>query len=176
MSGDERMPFDLWRPHPWHGLSAGDDPPRRVHAFVEITPFDTVKYEIDKTTGYLRVDRPQYTSSLPPTLYGFIPRTRCGPRAAALTPGAERGCGDPLDVCVLGERPITRAELVLDVLVVGGITMVDDGAAETRSSRCSRATRCGPTRGTSATSPTRSSPGCATSSPRTRPCRARRGG
>ena len=68
-------PFYRWRPHPWHGLSAGSDPPRIVQAFIEITPFDLMKYETDKETGYLRVDRPQRTSSQPPTLYGFIPRT-----------------------------------------------------------------------------------------------------
>ena len=47
------------RPHPWHGLPAGPDAPSVVNAFIEITPFDVVKYEIEKTSGYLRVDRPQ---------------------------------------------------------------------------------------------------------------------
>lgn len=49
-------PFYRWRPHPWHGLDAGKDPPRVVHAYIEITPFDVIKYEVDKTTGYMRVD------------------------------------------------------------------------------------------------------------------------
>lgn len=40
--------FYRWRPHPWHGLDVGRDPPQHVHAYIEITPFDTVKYEIDK--------------------------------------------------------------------------------------------------------------------------------
>ena len=71
-------PFYRWRPHPWHGLSAGSDAPRVLTAYIEITPFDYVKYEVDKETGYLRVDRPQHTSSQPPTLYGFIPKTFCG--------------------------------------------------------------------------------------------------
>ena len=52
-------PFYSWRPHPWHGLEVGPSPPNLVHAYIEITPFDLVKYEIDKVTGYLRVDRPQ---------------------------------------------------------------------------------------------------------------------
>ena len=65
------QPFYRWRPHPWHGLETGRNPPLSLHAYIEITPFDTVKYEIDKKTGYLRVDRPQRTSSQPPTLYGF---------------------------------------------------------------------------------------------------------
>lgn len=123
-------PFDRFRPHPWHGLEAGGDPPGRVHAYVEITPFDGVKYEIDKRTGYLRVDRPQRTSALPPTLYGFVPRTWCGRRVAALMEGAERGDGDPLDVCVLSERPITRAEVVLEARVIGGLPMLDGDEAD----------------------------------------------
>ena len=122
--------FSLWRPHPWHGLSPGSAPPGLVCAYVEITPFDLVKYEVDKASGYLRVDRPQRTSSLPPTLYGFIPRTYCGPRVAALSPGAERGDGDPLDICVVSERPITRAEVIVPARVVGGLLMVDHGEAD----------------------------------------------
>jgi inorganic pyrophosphatase len=123
-------PFYRWRPHPWHGLAAGPDVPRVVHAYVEITPFDSVKYEIDKETGYLRVDRPQRTSSSPPTLYGFIPRTFCGPRVAALSDRSERGDGDPLDVCVVSERPINRAEVLLVARVVGGMTMLDGDEAD----------------------------------------------
>ena len=77
-------PFYRWRPHPWHGLEIGPNPPEVVHAYIEITPFDLIKYEIDKTTGYLRVDRPQRTSSQPPALYGFIPRTYCDKHVAEL--------------------------------------------------------------------------------------------
>ncbi|NIP82510.1 MAG: inorganic pyrophosphatase, partial [Gemmatimonadetes bacterium] len=76
------------RPHPWHGLSPGPRPPSELHAFIEITPFDLVKYEVDKITGYLRVDRAQRTSSLPPALYGFVPRTFAGERVGALMDGA----------------------------------------------------------------------------------------
>jgi inorganic pyrophosphatase len=101
-----------------------------VHAYVEITPFDLVKYEIDKVTGYMRVDRPQRTSSQPPTLYGFIPRTYCGRRVHGLSPGAERGDGDPLDICVISERPLTRAEVILTARVVGGIQAIDGGEAD----------------------------------------------
>ena len=61
-------PFYRWRPHPWHGLDIGPQAPRVVHAYIEITPFDLIKYEVDKATGYLRVDRPQRGSSQPPTL------------------------------------------------------------------------------------------------------------
>ena len=75
--------YSRWRPHPWHGLSPGEGAPSVLNVFVEITPFDLVKYEVDKATGYLRVDRAQRTSSLPPALYGFIPRTYCGSRKTA---------------------------------------------------------------------------------------------
>lgn len=123
-------PFYRWRPHPWHGLECGPEPPRRVHAYIEITPFDFVKYELDKETGYLRVDRPQRTSSQPPSLYGFVPRTYCGNRVGALMPGAKRGDGDPLDVCVISERPISRCEVILNASVIGGLQMLDNEEAD----------------------------------------------
>jgi inorganic pyrophosphatase len=122
--------FAQWRPHPWHGLDIGRDPPMHVNAYIEITPFDLIKYEVDKTSGYLRVDRPQRTSSQPPALYGFIPRTYCGQNIAALCPGALRGDGDPLDICVISERPIARAELIVPARVVGGIQLLDRGEAD----------------------------------------------
>lgn len=123
-------PFFRWRPHPWHGLEVGPKPPKLVNAYIEITPYDLVKYEIDKTTGYVRIDRPQRTSSQPPTLYGFIPRTFCGERLNALSPVSTQGDGDPLDICVISERPISRAEILLTARVVGGIQMVDRGEAD----------------------------------------------
>jgi len=123
-------PFYRWRPHPWHGVEVGPNPPEVVHAYIEITPFDSVKFEVDKVTGYLRVDRPQRTSSQPPALYGFIPRTYCGDRVGRLSPEAERGDGDPLDICVISERRIDRAEILLNARVIGGLQMVDGGEAD----------------------------------------------
>lgn len=123
-------PFYRWRPHPWHGLEVGKEPPSLVQAYIEITPYDLVKYEIDKETGYMRVDRPQRTSSQPPALYGFIPRTFCGPSVCSLSPGAVGGDGDPLDICVISERPIARAEVILNTRVVGGLPMIDRGEAD----------------------------------------------
>ena len=125
------LPFYRWRPHPWHGLDAGLGAPRVVNAYIELTPFDTIKYEIDKATGYLRVDRPQRGSAQPPTLYGFVPRTLCGRRVAALSaPGVERADGDPIDICVISERPITRSEIVVSARLIGGIQMIDGGEAD----------------------------------------------
>ena len=126
----EQPKFSLWRPHPWHGLETGRKPPIHVNAYIEITPYDLIKYEIDKESGYMRVDRPQRTSSQPPALYGLIPRTYCGPRVAALCPGAERGDGDPLDICVISERPIARGEVIVPATVVGGIQLLDRGEAD----------------------------------------------
>jgi inorganic pyrophosphatase len=122
--------FREFRPHPWHGLPVGPDPPRLVTAYIEIGPLDTVKYEIDKVSGYLKVDRPQSGAAQPPTLYGFIPRTYCGARMAALSPAAERGDGDPLDICVICERTVTRADILLDAHVIGGLRMIDRGEAD----------------------------------------------
>lgn len=122
--------FVAWRPHPWHGLETGDEAPSIVNAYIEITPFDLVKYEVDKATGYLRVDRPQRTSSQPPALYGFIPRTYCGDRVAKLAPGSERGDGDPLDICVISERPITKSEILLRGRVIGGLQLIDRNEAD----------------------------------------------
>ncbi len=122
--------FIEWRPHPWHGLHIGPGAPELVDAFIEVTPFDLVKYEVDKATGYLRVDRPHKTSSLPPTLYGFIPRTYCAGRVQALMPGADRGDEDPLDICVISERPIARAEVILTARILGGLPMLDGGEAD----------------------------------------------
>jgi len=123
-------PFYKWRPHPWHGLEIGPNPPEVVHVFVEMTPFDTVKYEVDKVTGFLRVDRPQRTSSIPPNLYGFIPRTYCGDHVAKLMKGVKRGDGDPLDICVISERAIAKSEVILNARVIGGIPMIDNGEAD----------------------------------------------
>ncbi len=123
-------PFFRWRPHPWHGIEIGDNPPRIVNAYIEITPFDRVKYEVDKYTGYMHVDRPQRTSSQPPALYGFIPQTYCGVRTGNLNPVSGKGDGDPLDICVISERPISRGEVILRARVVGGLQGTDHGESD----------------------------------------------
>ncbi len=124
--------YNRWRRHPWHGLAAVPDEsqPTVVTAYIEITPSDVVKYEIDKVSGFLMVDRPQRTTSSPPALYGFIPQTYCGERVAAMCDDAEEADGDPLDICVFSERLITRADILLKARVVGGIQMIDDGEAD----------------------------------------------
>ena len=128
--GKEPGAVHLFRPHPWHGLDVGPDPPEVLNAYIEITPFDLMKYEVDKVSGYLRVDRPQRSSAQHPTLYGFVPRTYCGERVRRLAPGTKRGDGDPLDICVLSERAITRNEIIVRGRVIGGLQMIDGGEAD----------------------------------------------
>jgi len=123
--------FNRWRRHPWHGLRARADgaPDDLVQVYVEMTPADVVKYEVDKASGFLMVDRPQRTTSSPPALYGFIPRTYCGEEVAKRCPHADVADGDPLDICVFSERHITRADILLNARVLGGIQMIDGGEA-----------------------------------------------
>ncbi len=101
-----------------------------LNAYIEITPFDLMKYEVDKVSGYLRVDRPQRSSAQHPTLYGFVPRTYCDERVRRLAPGRKRGDGDPLDICVLSERAIARNEIIVRGRVIGGLQMIDGGEAD----------------------------------------------
>ncbi len=125
-----------FKAHPWHGISAGEKAPDVVTAFIEIVPSDTVKYEIDKKTGYLKIDRPQKFSNAIPTLYGFIPRTYCGERVAdyARENGegvkVERGDEDPLDICVLSERNVSHGNIILPAIPIGGFRMIDQGEAD----------------------------------------------
>jgi inorganic pyrophosphatase len=122
------------RPHPWHGLDPGSQFPEIVRAYIEMVPTDGVKYEIDKHSGYLKVDRPQRFSSFCPTLYGFVPQTYCGKQVAAHViagaPAVTRGDGDPLDICVLTDRPISRGEIILEARPIGGLRMVERAEAD----------------------------------------------
>jgi inorganic pyrophosphatase len=124
----------LFQAHPWHGIEPGD-PAGVVNAYIEIVPTDTVKYELDKRYGHLRIDRPQRYSSQPPTLYGFIPRTFCGALTGARCsersghPGL-KGDGDPLDVCVLTEKSIAGGNFLLRARPIGGLRMIDGDEAD----------------------------------------------
>ena len=125
----------LFKSHPWHGVPIGPDAPNVVTAYIEIVPSDTIKYELDKTTGHLKVDRPQRYSNVCPTLYGLIPQTFCGDRLAARC--AERtgrqgihGDQDPLDVCVLTEKPITHGDILLQARPIGGFRLLDGAEAD----------------------------------------------
>jgi inorganic pyrophosphatase len=125
----------LFKPHPWHGIPIGPDAPAVVTAFVEIVPTDTVKYEIDKPSGYLKVDRPQQFSNVSPSLYGMVPQTYCGDQVAALCMAATGrdgivGDGDPLDICVLTEKAISHGDILVQAVPIGGLRMIDHDEAD----------------------------------------------
>lgn len=124
------MNIPLFKPHPWHGISPGKLTPETVTAYIEIVPTDTIKYEIDKVTGYRKVDRPQKFSNIVPALYGFIPQTYCGFQVADYaTKMAKReravGDGDPLDILVLTEHNIQTGDIILEAKPIGGFRMFD---------------------------------------------------
>ena len=121
--------------HPWHGVPIGDGIPDEVTVFIEIVPRDTVKYEVDKETGYLKIDRPQQYSNVVPANYGFIPQTYCSERIAGLARAKtdieiRDGDGDPLDILVLSEHHIPRGDIILKARPIGGFCLVDDNEAD----------------------------------------------
>ena len=125
----------LFQAHPWHGITSGQAAPEIVNAYIELVPTDTVKYELDKPSGHLRLDRPQRFSSLCPTPYGFIPQTFCGAQVAKLCEERTghtgiRGDGDPMDICVLTEKTITHADLLVRAVPIGGLRMIDGDEAD----------------------------------------------
>jgi inorganic pyrophosphatase len=127
------MNKQLFQAHPWHGASPGT--PDLVNAYIEIVPTDAVKYELDKTSGHLRVDRPQRFSSMSPTLYGFIPQTYCGREVGELCElrtgrrGIE-GDKDPMDICVLSEKTFAYGGFFLHARPIGGLRMIDGNQAD----------------------------------------------
>lgn len=119
--------------HPWHGINPGSA--EEVRAFIEIVPTDTVKYEVDKETGYLSIDRPQKFSNIVPSLYGFIPRSYCSKHMAELTKKAlarfdVEGDGDPLDICVLTEKDVTHGDVLVWARPIGGLRLLDNNQAD----------------------------------------------
>jgi len=125
----------LFKAHPWHGVSVGQDAPSIVTSYIEIVPTDTVKYEIDKPTGILKIDRPQRYSNICPTLYGFIPRTLCAERVGQYCADKTGragivGDGDPLDICVVTEKVIPRGDILLQAIPIGGLRMIDGNQAD----------------------------------------------
>lgn len=124
-----------FKAHPWHGISAGENAPEVVTTFIEIVPSDTIKYEIDKESGFMKVDRPQKFSNIIPALYGFIPQTYCDKevRDLAIEAGAEgvtQGDHDPLDICVLSSHHINSGGMLMNAIPIGGFKMIDGDEAD----------------------------------------------
>jgi inorganic pyrophosphatase len=102
--------------HPWHDLSPGDDVPKEFNAVIEIPLHSNVKYELDKNTGMIRMDRVLYSAVFYPANYGFIPRTLAEDH-------------DPLDVMVLCQEPVVPLTII-HARAIGIMTMMDSGDAD----------------------------------------------
>lgn len=125
----------FFQAHPWHGVTPGEKAPEIVTSYIEMVPTDAVKYEVDKATGILKLDRPQRYSNQPPCLYGFIPRTFCDIRvgercSSRLNRPGIVGDGDPIDICVLTEKPIQHGAVLVEAIPIGGLRMIDGHQAD----------------------------------------------
>jgi len=99
--------------HPWHDISPGDELPEFVNAVIEIPKRSRAKYELDKPTGLLKLDRVLYSSFFYPANYGFIPRTYCDDN-------------DPLDILILSDE-IIPPMCIVKAKVIGAMRMLDEG-------------------------------------------------
>lgn len=125
----------LFKQHPWHGIPIGKNSPEVLTAYIEIVPTDTIKYELDKYSGYLKVDRPQRFSNIVPALYGLVPQTLCDEKVAELCNRKNNrndiiGDNDPLDICVLTEKSISHGDIILEAIPIGGFRMIDGKEAD----------------------------------------------
>lgn len=123
------------RAHPWHGVDIGENCPDEIHCYIEMVPTDTIKYELDKGTGLLKADRPQKYSNYCPALYGLIPQTHAGARIGAHCSKKSKregilGDDDPLDICILTERPFLRGDILLTAVPIGGFRAIDGNEAD----------------------------------------------
>jgi inorganic pyrophosphatase len=110
-----------YKSHPWHGIDIGEEAPGIVTTFID---------EVDKASGYLKIDRPQKYSNVIPALYGFIPQTYSGKSLAEYTMEKTAytdivGDGDPLDVCVLTLNSIPHGDILVQAIPIGGFRMLD---------------------------------------------------
>ena len=99
--------------NPWHSVEIGDDAPNEVNGIIEIPTATRAKYELDKVSGLLKMDRVLYSSIYYPANYGFIPRTYCDD-------------GDPLDILVLSQITIVPL-CIVPAKVIGVMRMLDQG-------------------------------------------------
>ncbi|MFT7616085.1 MAG: inorganic pyrophosphatase [Candidatus Woesearchaeota archaeon] len=97
----------------WHDIAVGKDQPKIVNAIIEIPKNSSVKYELDKDSGLLMLDRHMHSAVYYPMDYGFIPKTYCDDK-------------DPLDIFLIGTAP-TYPLTLCEAKVLGVIKMIDDG-------------------------------------------------
>jgi len=124
-----------YKSHPWHGVDIGKEAPDIITSYIEMVPTDTVKYEVDKESGYLKIDRPQKYSNVVPALYGFIPQTFSGDSVAKFCMEKSgkkdiKGDGDPVDICVLTEKEITHGDILVRAKPIGGFRMIDGNESD----------------------------------------------
>lgn len=124
-----------YKSHPWHGVDIGNESPNIITCFVEMVPTDTVKYEVDKASGYLIIDRPQKYSNVIPALYGFIPQTYSDRSVAeyCMEKSGKKGIKgdkDPLDICILTEKEISHGDILVKAKPIGGFRMIDDNESD----------------------------------------------
>ena len=102
--------------HPWHDLSPGPNVPHEFDAVIEIPLGSSVKYELDKASGIIRMDRVLYSAVIYPANYGFIPQSLAEDH-------------DPLDVLVLCQVPVVPLT-VMHARTIGLMAMIDSGALD----------------------------------------------
>ncbi len=102
--------------HPWHGVEIGTDAPKIVNAVIEVPKGSKLKYELDKQSGLIKVDRVLFSSVHYPANYGFIPRTYCEDL-------------DPIDVLVLGQEPVVPLT-IMRAKIIGVMRMQDQGKTD----------------------------------------------
>lgn len=102
--------------NPWHDVSPGDNLPVTVNAIIEIPKNTRAKYELDKESGLLKMDRVIYSSMYYPHNYGFIPKTYCDDN-------------DPLDILVISQIPIVSM-CIVEAKIIGVMRMIDQGEAD----------------------------------------------
>lgn len=129
---NEHLKYTL---HPWHGIEVGELAPEVVTSFIEIVPTDTIKYEIDKKSGWLKVDRPQLYSNIVPALYGFLPQTLCDVEVGnycSIKTGKQGIAGDqdPMDILVLSEKVFPTSGFIIQAIPIGGFRMIDKNEAD----------------------------------------------
>ena len=131
-----------FRAHPWHGITIGPKAPENIQVYIELVPEDGIKYELDKSSGLLKVDRPQRFSSYAPAPYGMVPQTYCGQETAKLMESIAKknnqvpsdqeiiGDDDPLDILVLTEKIVPHGDILMTAKPIGGLALLDRGEAD----------------------------------------------
>lgn len=102
--------------HPWHEVEVGDKPPENLNAIIEVPKGSKCKYELEKKSGLIKLDRVLFSSVHYPANYGFIPQTLCEDH-------------DPLDILVLGQEPAVPLS-ILRARPIGVMKMLDQGEAD----------------------------------------------